>query len=100
MFASPSTVERVVKVAKQNSFIEKIILFPGAHSSDNNCVTKMIDFIRRNSSALDPNILCKPQRVSRKVAVILYSSGTTGLPKGVDLTEQNLMYSIAQGLYA
>lgn len=34
-----------------------------------------------------------PQNIDEKVALIFFSSGTTGLPKGVQLTEKNLMAS-------
>ena len=99
MFASPSTVDRVVKVAKQNSFIEKVIVFSD-QSINKSVVITLETFIQNSSFENDPSKLCQPQSVAKKVAVILYSSGTTGLPKGVEITERNLMYSVAQILYA
>lgn len=42
---------------------------------------------------------CLAQDELNNVAVILLSSGTTGLAKGVQLTEQNVMIGIAQHLY-
>lgn len=37
-----------------------------------------------------------PRVMAEKVALILFSSGTTGLPKGVELTEHNILVSLAQ----
>lgn len=39
---------------------------------------------------------CKVQDIGQKVAIIFFSSGTTGMPKGVELTEKNVLVSIAQ----
>lgn len=39
---------------------------------------------------------CKPIDMANNVAIVLCSSGTTGLPKGVELTQQNALVGISQ----
>lgn len=45
------------------------------------------------------NFRSEPQNISDNVALILCSSGTTGLPKGVQLTQKNVMIGIEQQAY-
>lgn len=53
-------------------------------------------FIGGAANQLYETPVIKPQAMGDKVALILFSSGTTGLPKGVELTEKNIMMSLAQ----
>lgn len=65
IFASPFSVNSILKVVKpQNNF--PVVVFDGITST-----TRQFE--------------CQPQ----DVGLILYSSGTTGLPKGVQLTHAN-----------
>jgi long-subunit acyl-CoA synthetase (AMP-forming) len=41
---------------------------------------------------------CQPMDVHEQIALILCSSGTTGLPKGVQLTQYNLLVVAAHML--
>lgn len=45
------------------------------------------------------NFEISQQNLPDKVAVLLFSSGTTGLPKAVQLTEQNILTAIAHVEY-
>lgn len=42
----------------------------------------------------------KPEETKEKVALILCSSGTTGLPKGVELTQDNILVCVNHWQYA
>lgn len=87
----------MVKVAQQNSFIEKIICF---NEENFKYPANVLDF---NSFVRDRKVITnvakfqsRPQNIEEAVMLILYSSGTTGQPKGVELTQKNVMMALAQ----
>lgn len=73
--------------AKSKSTIEQIFVFGEAEGA-----TPFMSLLQ-NEAPL-PNVAVKPD----DLLVLPYSSGTTGLPKGVMLTHRNLVANIAQSL--
>jgi acyl-CoA synthetase (AMP-forming)/AMP-acid ligase II len=55
--------------------------------------TPVLDLLAASPPALDPGPALDP---AATVALLPYSSGTTGLPKGVELTHANLVASVRQ----
>lgn len=53
------------------------------------------DFHNINDSAMVnvDDFLCEPVDLNETVAVVLPSSGTTGMPKGVEITQMNVFAS-------
>lgn len=93
VFASTNTIDKVLAVAKKHSSIKTVVVF-GQKTGDD---TDVIDFSTfcyeyKTTEAFE----CKPQDVVDNVAMILCSSGTTGLPKGVMITQHNVMVGIYQ----
>uniref|UniRef100_A0A182NN52 Luciferin 4-monooxygenase n=1 Tax=Anopheles dirus TaxID=7168 RepID=A0A182NN52_9DIPT len=94
LFVSPHSADRVIAVARKNRhFIEHIFLF-GEENSFGPDITLYEDFLAQ-SRAINPySFQIKPTNVEEHVALIMCSSGTTGLPKGVQLTQRNVMASV------
>uniref|UniRef100_A0A182RE74 Luciferin 4-monooxygenase n=1 Tax=Anopheles funestus TaxID=62324 RepID=A0A182RE74_ANOFN len=95
LFVSPYSAERVIAVARKNRhYIEHIFLF-GDENPFGPDVTLYDDFLSR-TSAINPYCFhSEPTNLEEQVALIMCSSGTTGLPKGVQLTHRNIMASVS-----
>lgn len=73
-------------IQSANPFIKNIIFF----GDEFDRLMKQFD------SLSTVKFICEKQSIDDNVAFILCSSGTTGLPKGVQLTQKNVMVSVDQ----
>jgi long-chain acyl-CoA synthetase len=73
---------------------------PGALDAGSECITVKPGEFEPTLAAADP-VTAIEDRGESDTAVILYTSGTTGTPKGAELTHANLLRNceIAQGLF-
>ncbi|XP_035902710.1 4-coumarate--CoA ligase 1 [Anopheles stephensi] len=95
LFISPYSAERVVPVArKHRHFIKHIFLF-GDENSFGPDVVLYDDFFSRTSAINPYYFRPEPTNMEEHVALIMCSSGTTGLPKGVQLTQRNVIASVS-----
>uniref|UniRef100_A0A182T271 Luciferin 4-monooxygenase n=1 Tax=Anopheles maculatus TaxID=74869 RepID=A0A182T271_9DIPT len=100
VFLSPFSADRIVAAANQcTSFIERLVLFGDENLCDGASsavpYTLMEQFLARVSFVNPLGFDIAPTNVHEHVALIMCSSGTTGLPKGVQLTQANVMASVA-----
>lgn len=98
VFVSTSTLATAVKVANNCRYIEKLIVFGGNKKTANRqgCLSYNA-FVRDKKVKTNSNdFQCEPHQELDDVCLILYSSGTTGLAKGVQITQKNIMFTIAQ----
>ncbi|KAH8312644.1 hypothetical protein KR044_011858 [Drosophila immigrans] len=93
IFASKMTVDRVAKVAKNNKFVKAIIALSGS-STNHPHVHSFTDLMNNDKYKTSPDFLSPEANKSEDVALIVCSSGTTGLPKGVQLTQSNLLATL------
>lgn len=84
IFCSEKALAHVDEVSRQVGFLKEIVTFglPMSHKH-----TPFVTFLRDKSCSFQPLDV----HDMNLVAVILYSSGTTGLPKGVMLTQKNVV---------
>lgn len=92
IFASKESANTLLKVKKNNNFIQEIIVFddekiPGT--------TNYSDFLFKYRTPVQENFTPAIVPLKEQVAFILCSSGTTGLPKGVQLTYNNILTCVA-----
>ncbi|XP_053665540.1 uncharacterized protein LOC128714687 [Anopheles marshallii] len=100
VFLSPFSADRVVAAAKQCSdFIERLVLFGDENLCENvssSVAYTLMEHFLAPVSFVNPFVFnISPTNVYEHVALIMCSSGTTGLPKGVQLTQANVMASVA-----
>lgn len=91
VFVSPFAAKRTIAVCKKLPYVQKVVLFSDK-SSDSSAIT-LSAFIKLNEKrdfSVEENVNRKVD-IKDQTAVIVCSSGTTGLPKGVLLTQNNLM---------
>lgn len=91
VFCSNKVLPKIKKLQEQMTFIEKIVVINRDWSL--NGVQCMSDFVRnllKRETILPQNFTPFNGDPKEQVALILCSSGTTGLPKGVMLTHFNL----------
>ncbi|XP_057660898.1 uncharacterized protein LOC130896667 isoform X1 [Diorhabda carinulata] len=90
IFCSNKTIDKMVSILPDHPYIDKLVLFGNVESKQQN-VTKFQDIIKNaDSEEIDDNYKSVPLDIKNTVATILCSSGTTGFPKGVMCTHDNM----------
>lgn len=93
MFVTNSTMPNIKKVFQQNNFIKRLVCIglPSALFS-----TEAESFEEFTKTATSSSFKCVPLNIYENIALILYSSGTTGQAKGVQLTQGNIIAAITK----
>ncbi|XP_058465877.1 uncharacterized protein LOC131439176 [Malaya genurostris] len=94
MLVSRAVADRVVTVSRKLKFVSKIFVFDSRVKSFEQPLLVPFDNLL-NQQAASENFYPAAVDKQNHVALILLSSGTTGLPKGVQLTHANIMTTIA-----
>ncbi|EDV53905.1 4-coumarate--CoA ligase 1 [Drosophila erecta] len=93
IFASKITVDRVAKVASKNKFVKGIIALSGTSKNFKN-IYDLNELMDSDKFKTQPNFTSPAASKDEDVCLIVCSSGTTGLPKGVQLTQMNLLATL------
>ncbi|KAG4067360.1 hypothetical protein HA402_000351 [Bradysia odoriphaga] len=94
VFASPATIDKILRVTAKHSSIEAVVVFGERNEVNDDTVIDFKTFCCNANAAR--NFECQPQDVLENVSLILLSSGTTGQPKGVMITQYNIMVGLHQ----
>ncbi|KAL5274045.1 hypothetical protein ACFFRR_000666 [Megaselia abdita] len=86
LFLSPAAMNSARVALGRQNFVQKVVLFGDAEEKD------FISFRKLLHDSKDLPVEYKRRRTNRKqnVALMMCSSGTTGLPKGVQITQDNI----------
>ncbi|XP_034661496.1 4-coumarate--CoA ligase 1 [Drosophila subobscura] len=93
IFASKITIDRIAKVASKNKFVKGIIALSGS-SKNFKTIYALNEMMDNDKYKTKPEFLSPVSNKNEDVALIVCSSGTTGLPKGVQLTQMNLLATL------
>lgn len=99
VFVSPMNLNKVIVVTQKHTFVKQIILYDNSIDSAMNVTEKPIPFsqiIKTLDYSKINEFKCKPQNMKENVMLLLCSSGTTGLPKCVQLTQFNMLVGNVQ----
>ncbi|XP_033162917.1 4-coumarate--CoA ligase 1 [Drosophila mauritiana] len=93
IFASKITIDRVAKVASKNKFVKGIIALSGTSKNFKN-IYDLKELMENDKFKTQPDFTSPAANKDEDVSLIVCSSGTTGLPKGVQLTQMNLLATL------
>lgn len=93
VFASPFAVFNLEPVVKDCPFIKALIQFGEVPLLEG--VLMFSDIIADATLKMPANFKPAPVNMQDNVAMIMLSSGTTGMPKGVEITQKNVLASCA-----
>ncbi|RZC40840.1 AMP-binding domain containing protein [Asbolus verrucosus] len=98
IFCSQQESSKYIDMKKELNFIEKIIIIDNPKSGGGG-IDSINSFIERSLGKSDLLYKFEPDAVDvdNHVSFILYSSGTTGLPKGVMITDRNVLTKFMHG---
>uniref|UniRef100_A0A1L8DYB2 Luciferin 4-monooxygenase n=1 Tax=Nyssomyia neivai TaxID=330878 RepID=A0A1L8DYB2_9DIPT len=98
IFGTELAIERLTDVAKNYPFVEKIIQY-GDTAIVKGCMV-FEDILKDQRYAKPEDEFVNPPENLDRSALIMMSSGTTGLPKGVQITERNILATLGQSVDA
>lgn len=91
-FTSRGPAERVARVAKKTKYLKHVFIFDG--TSPVKGITSFTELIDNPKIKSGTDYTPKPTKIRERVALIVCSSGTTGMPKGVQITQFNILSTI------
>lgn len=91
VFVSPYAAKKTITTCKKLKYVKNVIIIGGKNVDD--FAISLDDFIKKYEKIefKVENFTSKKIDIHDQVALIMCSSGTTGMPKGVLITQENMM---------
>jgi 4-coumarate--CoA ligase len=101
ILVEPQFLDLVLKAAEKSNFpLERIYLFDDKPVKAQRGVRSWMTILGSESESENWQWhRMSPEESKTRIAVLNYSSGTTGLPKGVMISHQNVIANVEQSLY-
>lgn len=95
VLVTTTVAEKIVAVCKNLNYVRNVILIDGELSSDKFVLSLPALVKKYEKSPFNlRDFISKPVDIKNQTCLIFCSSGTTGMPKGVEITQQNVMSCI------
>jgi len=86
-------LDKILKIRNDIPNIRKVILFEGEHKGDDWIIT-FDEFLKLGKKVSEKDLQTRIKEVTpQEVATIVYTSGTTGVPKGAVITHDNIIFT-------
>lgn len=96
IFASHQTIKKVKQVVDQTKSTQRVFVF--GHKIVGSNFESFDTFVQNKLVPTNVDFVCPPQNMRENIALVFCSSGTSGSPKGVEVTQYNVWFAISGGI--
>lgn len=99
IFVSNETIAKIDQSVRGKTFVKKIIVFGDEFLGKSNHLSYNVFVRNAQVKSREGEFVCDAQDLKKTTAMVLCSSGTTGLPKGVEISQLSFFAVFAHRVY-